>query len=156
MEDKIYNLLRKMRTIEPDRAFSARARAHILASRKKSWYIIMQEITHMMRMREFAALTLMVIMVTGYLIHDTKSTNLIVEADEVNSAIQVKLREIQYLIKNQGVVNEETAQKIETLLNNATEELERASTESKNPEEALRKIKETGKILKELETLLSK
>ena len=155
MNKELYKILYEMRNLEPDRAFSARTRKHILAS-KTSWFTIFGRIPETLRMREIGVMTVILIMAVVYFMNITQENNLIVQADEMNTSIQVKLKEIQYLIDHQPAVDEATSKKVEVLLNSATEELEKASNlDSKNPEEVLQKIQSTERILKELQSLLT-
>ena len=62
----------------------------------------------------------------GYYLHHQSSENLVVQADEVQSAIQVKLDEVKYLLREPQPLTSDQAQKINDYLKEATAALNEA------------------------------
>lgn len=153
MDDKLIKILKEMRTIEPDRAFSMHSRERII-SVKKGWAGIFA--LPAMGARIMVSAAILLIIVTAYVTTPTPEENIVVKADEINTSIQIKLKEIEYLINNQPVVDEATSAKVETLLNNTVAQLDTSNLDSKNPEEVLKKIEDAEHTLKELRRLLKK
>lgn len=163
MEEKLAKILKELKKIEPHPHYRERSRSLILSHNKEPKKTgLLGFLAHFQEMRftlgaEIAAMILVAVLATGYYAYEfNKNKNdLVVQANEINSSIQLKLNEIQYIIKTQspkGTLNNNLI----TLLNTAADDLNNAKSDLDNNrmESAIRNIKSSESIFKVIESKL--
>ncbi len=131
---ELEKLLKELKRIEPDSAYSARSKSALLATlaieprpslEKKGFLSVFP--AFFLTKPALAAQTVAVILVIvagGWYLNRQSNESLVVEANEVNSSIQVKLNEIDYLLKNkQPAFSPEKTRELNLLLQQAEEAL---------------------------------
>lgn len=163
MEEKLAKILKELKKIEPHPHYSLRSRSLILSHKKEPGKTgLFSFLAHFQEMRfalgaEIATMVLVAILATGYYAYEfNKNRNdLVVQANEINSSIQLKLNEIQYIIKTQspkGTLSSDIA----ALLNSATDDLNKAKSDLNNNkmESAVQNIKSSESTFKDIEAKL--
>lgn len=159
----LIKILQQLKEIEPDPDYSKKSRALILIranqergltqTPKTNYLIGFLRDFQSMRFAlasEIAGFLIVIGLLAGfYYLNQNNKNNLVVQADEINASIQLKLNEIQYLLQNKNTRNSginESLTTAATSLNNAAEDI-------KNDKigDALEKIKTAQKIFEELE-----
>lgn len=162
-EDKLIQILKELKKVEPDPDYSARSRFLILSSgaqAKVAWRAkVFGAFANLQAKRlalavEIAGLLIVLVLVGTYYLRQTNRNNLVVQANELNNSIQLKLNEIQYLLENQTPANPSDLSNLNELLQKATEELVISQSDLKdnNIEQSLEKIKSVQAIFNEIES----
>jgi len=164
MEKDLFKTLNELKNISPEAGYSVKSRNLLLAEIKnkpaaKKFSLADVLATAYPRGPIYMALSgiFVILAVTGsvfYAKNEMTRHSLVVEADEVNSLIQVKLNEITYLLNNKAI-DYQNGLEIQTMLDKAVDELKQASEEKDN-EKSLEKIKEVQQILVQIDTTLKK
>ncbi len=156
MEQELFKILRELKQIQPNADYSKRSRALILGAKTfRHWQWIYSP--------KFAMVTAMavvlILMISGsfyYIKIQSNQEDLVVRASELNSSIQIKLNEIKYFIENDQI-SPGAISTIQTLLEEATNDLQEASKLSLKEEElekSLQKLKLAQEILLQIDSLL--
>ena len=176
MDKDLLKILRELRGIKPDPDYARQSRFLILSSEEKpmareaaraviarkfnpilNFINAVQSIKFAMA-AEIISILVIAVLVGAYAVHQGNKSNLVVQADELNSSIQLKLNEIQYLLKNQAQTSALNIADVASPIDTAADDLNQASALIKNNEieNAIVKIKEAEKIFQDIETNLKK
>ena len=165
MEKDLFKILKHLQNIQPDPDYSNRSRLLILSKnndRKHREYAISDILSwlNLHRMVTTASLIgvfiIIVLLTVSYL--PGNKNNLVAEANEVNSSIQIKLDEIKYLLENQSLINlnqADIAREKLRLSAQALNEANELNTQGAEMEKILEKIKIAEQALNEIRLLLS-
>ncbi|MBI2515029.1 hypothetical protein HYV91_02490 [Candidatus Wolfebacteria bacterium] len=157
MNKNLLTYLKELRKIEPDSAYSARSRFLILASGPKAEKARFFDVLKTFRLQtslEIGGAVVISTLLIFYFTHQARKDALVVQADEINASIQLKLNEIKYILQNKpSSENVSPGPKIDILLQEAVNDFKIAEENLKNNniEESLEKIKETREILTKIE-----
>lgn len=162
----LFTILKDLQKIEPDQGYSRQSRAFILASKaggvrpKEGLFGIFDLISNFQALRltlatEIVGVLIIAVLLGAYYVHVQNRNNLVVQANELNSSIQLKLEEIQYLLQTQPANLSKMGILIESL-NKASEKLKTSEIDLKNNdiEGTLQKIKEAQQIFNEIEIII--
>ena len=159
---ELIKLLKQLRKIEPDPAYSERSLNLILSSGRPVkretgfkeagfWAWLIQPSFRRTLAAEVSGFVIILIILGVYYFQLQNKNSLVVQADEINASIQLKLNEIQYLIQNDNLETSTTSS-LAISLGQAEEELKIAEAELQNNdiEKSLEKIKAVQKIFEEI------
>ncbi len=162
MNNDLFKILKELKEIKPSADYSKKSKKLLLLEIKagKRYGFKFGDILTSFYSRKFilstvSAIVLLLIISGGiyYIKNQANESDLIVKASEVNASIQVKLNEIQYLIKNPN--NNFDAGKIiviQSLLQRAADDLRAAvSSNSQDLNQSLEKIKAVQEILNQID-----
>lgn len=161
MKNDLFEILKELKNIQPDSEYAKRSRYLILSAKTRTtagileWFSIHRLAT---ATALIGALVLIVVLSVSYL--PGGKNGLVVEADEINSSIQIRLNEINYQLQNNPAeINLSEIGKIQTNLEQIAgllTEAQALTADQDNIEEALEKIKTAESLLSETESLLIK
>jgi len=165
MEKDLFKILKQLQNIQPDLDYSNQSRLLILLknnNEKHRGYAVSDVLSWLNLHRMISAASLIsafiiiVFLTVSYL--PGNKNNLVAEANEVNSSIQIRLDEIKYLLENQSPINLDQAdiarEKLE-LSAQALNEANELNAQGVEMEKILKKIKAAEQALNEIELLLS-
>lgn len=161
MERDIFKTLKELRKIEPESDYAKRSRSLILSYRSEleikpnNFFGFLRDF----QSKRFAVLSeVMAIFVVAslagvYYFKEMSRNSMVVQADELNNSIQLKINEINYLLKNQSPTSTSDINSLKESLKNAETELNQAASNLKgnNLEDSLAKIKSTEKMFQAIE-----
>ncbi|MCX6702315.1 MAG: hypothetical protein NTW60_00360 [Candidatus Wolfebacteria bacterium] len=166
MKNSLGKILKEFKDIKPDADYSRRSRSLILSYRKELEADKINSFGFFSFVRNFQSMrltlasemtgTLILAAIFGiFFINQNNNQNLVVQANEINNSIQIKLNEIQYLMQTQ-VTSTSQKSDLNISLGKAAEELKQAQTEVKdnNIGNSVEKIKSAEKVLIEAESVL--
>ena len=164
MEKDLFKILKELQNIQPDPDYSNRSRLLILSKNNGEHrkYAVSDVFSwvNMHRMAAAASLIsafiIIVLLTVSYL--PGNKNNLVAEANEVNSSIQIRLDEIKYLLENQSSINLDQASAAREKLGLSAQALNEANelnAQGAEMEKILEKIKTAEQALNEIESLLS-
>lgn len=163
MEDKLIKILRELKRIESDPAYSRKSRTIILSSRQNLQKIGFVEFLKRFQSARFTIITevlsvlLVTVLIGAYYTRGVQNKDrLVVQANELNDSIQLKLNEIKYLIQDPKTLNASKTVNLGDLLFKATLDLKEAdaSLSSGKIESSIERIKSAEKNLKDIESAL--
>jgi len=157
MDKELLKILKELKQVRPDPAYSRQSRLLILGPEVKQGGVI-DILSNFYSVRlALAGIAIVLILVAGsvyYINNQLKQNDLVVKASEMNTSIQVKLNEIKYLLENKPV-NASDASTIQALLEKAVTELKEASNSSTSTlDVSLEKIKSAQETLYQIDALL--
>jgi len=163
MNNDLFKILKELKEIRPNTDYSKRSRKMLLLEiepekgyRFKFGDILTNIYSHKFILSTVSAIVLLLIISGGvfYIKNQTNESDLVAKASEANASIQVKLNQIQYLIKNPD--NNFDAAKIvaiQALLQRAADDLRAAvSSNSQDLNQSLEKIKAVQEMLDQIGT----
>lgn len=159
MDEQLAKILRELRKIESDPGYKARSRSLILSERRKREKAgFFELLTHFQTNKftiasEIMAVVLVAVFLGGYYLYEsTKSKNEVAQADEINSSIQLKLNQIQYIIRTQAPTGSLNSDIISSL-NQAVSDLNQAKADLNNDklDSAIQNIKSAETIFRSIE-----
>ena len=163
MEEELIKILKELKGNSPDPAYSRNSRTIILSAKKEPKKIGLFEFLKRFQSARLtvASEILSVLFITAligayYIQRVNDRDKLVVQANDLNSSIQLKLNEIKYLIQDPQALNHSKTTNLGDLLLKATEDLKTADADLKENKiaESLDKIKSAEGNLKEIESAL--
>lgn len=163
MEQDLVKILRELREIKPDADYTRRSRLLIVSDGeigslpKYGFFDILKTISFN-RMALVAEITVaLVLFILGgvYYIHQSNQ-NLVVQANELNATIQLKLDEITSYLKNQPGVDPSRIGEVNLLLEKVNADLNQASVDLKDGklEDSLKKMKSAQEVFSQVESVI--
>lgn len=166
MKESLGKIFKELKNIRPDADYSKRSRSLILSYRKEleketnklPGFLSFARNFQSMRLTLVSEITgaLVLAFIFGiFFINQSYNQNLVVQANEINNSIQVKLNEIQYLMQTQATSTNQRSD-LNVSLGKAADELKQAQTEAKgnNIGNSVEKIKSAEKVLIDAESVL--
>lgn len=166
MEKDLIKILNGLKSIEPDLDYTKKSRFLILASKptsiefepKLKFADIFTIINGPRLIAVGAGVIILALVAFGgiSIFSPANQRNLIVEANERNVQIQIKINDIKYIIENTPSTDTSKIIEAQSLLVESTKILENASklTGEEKIEESLNKLKEAQELLNKLEGLI--
>lgn len=162
-------LLKELKNITPDPAYRARSRSVLLATldaqprqplEKQGFFAVFWDILSTKPAMAAETIAFIALVTLGGLyLHRQSTDKLVVQANDVNSSIQVKLDEIKYLLnKNQPLFSPQKTKELNILLNDAKNFLKEAEGDlnTANLEDSLRKLKIAEETFAQFESTAAK
>lgn len=166
MEKDLIKILKSLKGIEPDKDYAKNSRFLILVSKQTSaefepkfkFADVFTIISDPRLATIGVGIIILALVVFGgaSIFSPTNQKNLIVEANERNAQIQIKINDIKYIIENTPSTDTSKIIEAQSLLIESTKILEDASklTGEEKIEDSLNKLKEAQELLNKLEGLI--
>jgi len=155
MKKDLFKILKGLKEIQPDADYSHKSKVLLMSQ------IGMNEkrgLSYFSYRRFFIAVSsavVLLLIISGgvlYIKNQSNQSDLVAKASEANASIQVKLNEIQYLIKNPSQLDAGQIVAISALLQRAADDLKAAvSSNAQDLNESLEKIKTVQEMLYQLD-----
>lgn len=160
MNDQLIKILKNLKQIEPDPGYSARSRHLLLSSKespgRKGLFTLFSHILADFQSMRFSLVAevltamLLIVFISSYSIYtaQTHREKLVVQANDINSSIQVQLDEIQYILNTKKAADMVDKAQLNQSITQAQEKLNtaKAQLEDNNLESAVDNIKSAQDI----------
>lgn len=164
MDEELFKILKELKGIEPDYDYARRSRLLIVGEEKESGpkakvglFEVLKSFSssRMALTAEIAALVIIFILAGVYYAHQSNQ-NLVVQANELNTTIQLKLNEITSYLNSQTAVNPSRISEVNLLLQKAAADLNEANADLKigKLEESLAKMKSAQEEFSQIELII--
>lgn len=164
MDDNLIKILKGLKNIEPDASYKAKSRYLILSSKespkKEGVFSVFSHIlADFQSMRfslaaEVSSALLLVLFLSSYYIYtaQTHTEKLVVQANDINSSIQVQLDEIQYILNTKSTADTVDKAQLHKSISKAEEKLNAAKVnlQNNNLESAVDNIKSAQNIFEDV------
>ncbi len=162
MDKELFKILKELKGVEPDYDYARRSRLLIVGEEKKlgpkvGFFGVLRSFSsnRMALAAEITALVIIFILAGVYYVNQSNQ-NLVVQANELNATIQLKLDEITSYLNGQTAVNPLRVSEVNLLLQKATADLNEANVDLKDGklEESLIKIKSAQEEFSQIESII--
>ena len=163
MGQDLVKILRELREIKPGADYTRRSRLLIVSDGETSslpkygFFRILKTISfnRMALVAEITVVLVLFILGGVYYTHQSNQ-NLVVQANELNATIQLKLDEITSYLKNQPGVDSSRIGEVNLLLEKANADLNQASADLKDGklEDSLKKMKSAQEVFSQIESVI--
>ena len=162
MDKELFKILKELKGVEPDYDYARRSRLLIVGEEKElgpkvGFFEVLRSFSsnRMALAAKITALMIIFILAGVYYVHQSNQ-NLVVQANELNATIQLKLNEITSYLNGQTAVNPLRISEVNLLLQKATADLNEANAGLKDGklEESLIKIKSAQEEFSQIESII--
>lgn len=163
MNDDLLKILRELKKVKPDADYARRSRLLIVnvgkvgPLPKYGFFDVLKTISsnRMALVAEITVVLALFVLGGVYYVHQSNQS-LVVQANELNATIQLKLDEITSYLKNQPGVNPSRIGEVNLLLDKANADLNQANADLKDGklEDSLKKMKSAQEFFSQIKTLI--